>query len=114
MDKHYLTPLFMPESIAVIAGKLDHPDGQTPQAVALAAALRAQRFSGILDQGHAVVAAGGEDGVEIGALAFWTYIAPARWRIWRRRGPIWPSLRCPTKSWPMLWKLPAASSAVRR
>ena len=41
MDKHYLTPLFMPESIAVIAGKLDHPDGQTPQAVALAAALRA-------------------------------------------------------------------------
>ena len=48
MDKHYLTPLFMPESIAVIAGKLDHPDGQTPQAVALAAALRAQRFSGTL------------------------------------------------------------------
>ncbi len=48
MDKHYLTPLFMPESIAVIAGKLDDPDNQTAQGAALAAALRAQRFAGNL------------------------------------------------------------------
>ncbi len=48
MDKHYLTPLFMPESIAVIAGKLDDPNEQTTQAVALCEALRAQRFNGTL------------------------------------------------------------------
>ncbi|MEI8157584.1 MAG: bifunctional acetate--CoA ligase family protein/GNAT family N-acetyltransferase [Burkholderiales bacterium] len=48
MDKHYLTPLFTPESIVVFAGRLDEPDTQTAQAVALIEALRAQRFSGTL------------------------------------------------------------------
>jgi acetyltransferase len=48
MDKHYLTPLFTPESIVVFAGRLDEPDTQTAQAVALIEALRAQRFTGTL------------------------------------------------------------------
>ncbi len=46
MDKHYLTPLFSPESIVVFAG---HPeDAALPgsHAAALHQALRAQRFSG--------------------------------------------------------------------
>ena len=48
MDKHYLTPLFSPESIVV----LSHPAeaGETPSALnqALLEALKAQRFSGTL------------------------------------------------------------------
>ena len=48
MDKHYLTPLFLPETIAVFAGKTDDPDSQIPQARALINALTAQRFSGNL------------------------------------------------------------------
>ncbi len=48
MDKHYLTPLFSPQSIVVFAGRLDAPDTQTAQAVALSEALRAQRFLGTL------------------------------------------------------------------
>ena len=48
MDKHYLTPLFCPESIAVFAGQADAPESLTPQALALHAALRAQRYTGIL------------------------------------------------------------------
>ena len=48
MDKHYLTPLFCPESIAVFAGQADQPETLTPHAVALHASLRAQRYSGLL------------------------------------------------------------------
>lgn len=48
MDKHYLTPLFSPESIVVFAGQVDDPVTQTTQAKALQQALRAQRFSGTL------------------------------------------------------------------
>jgi len=48
MDKHFLTPLFSPESIVVFAGVADDPASQTPQARALREALRAQRFSGTL------------------------------------------------------------------
>ena len=48
MDKHYLTPLFTPESVVVFAGRLDEPNTQTAQAVALIEALRAQRFTGTL------------------------------------------------------------------
>ncbi len=48
MDKHFLTPLFSPSSIAVFAGKADDPDSQTMQARALHQALRAQRFAGTL------------------------------------------------------------------
>jgi acetyltransferase len=48
MDKHYLTPLFTPESVVVFAGRLDEPDTQTSQAQALIEALRAQRFTGTL------------------------------------------------------------------
>ncbi|MEO8808599.1 MAG: acetate--CoA ligase family protein, partial [Burkholderiaceae bacterium] len=48
MDKHYLTPLFSPESIIVFAGPSDDPTSQTPHARALHQALRAQRYSGTL------------------------------------------------------------------
>ena len=48
MDKHFLTPLFSPSSIAVFIGKADDPSTQTPQAQALNRALRAQRFAGTL------------------------------------------------------------------
>jgi acetyltransferase len=48
MDKHYLTPLFAPESIVVFAGQADDPGAQTTHARALHAALRAQRYSGRL------------------------------------------------------------------
>src|SRR4051794_29431977 len=47
MEKHYLTPLLEPASVAVFAGRAD-PDSQTSQGRALHAALRAQRFSGTL------------------------------------------------------------------
>ena len=48
MDKHYLTPLFSPESIVVFAGQAHDPATQTSQAKALHEALRAQRYSGTL------------------------------------------------------------------
>ncbi len=48
MDKHFLTPLFTPDSVVVFAGRADSPDTQTPQALALLDALRAQRFTGTL------------------------------------------------------------------
>ena len=46
MDKHYLTPLFQPDTIAVFVGNHDDPDGQTAHARNLTAALTAQRFTG--------------------------------------------------------------------
>ncbi|MEZ5665239.1 MAG: GNAT family N-acetyltransferase, partial [Burkholderiaceae bacterium] len=48
MDKHYLSPLFLPESIAVFAGPKDSPDPRFAQAQAVSATLRAQRFAGQL------------------------------------------------------------------
>ena len=48
MDKHFLTPLFTPTSIVVLAGKVDDPESQTSQARALHAALVAQHFTGTL------------------------------------------------------------------
>ena len=48
MDKHFLTPLFNPDSVVVFAGRLDDPTTQTSQGVALIAAIRAQRFTGTL------------------------------------------------------------------
>jgi acetyltransferase len=48
MDKHYLTPLFSPESIVVFAGQPDDPASHTAHAKALREALRAQRYSGTL------------------------------------------------------------------
>ncbi|AVS62247.1 GNAT family N-acetyltransferase [Paracidovorax avenae] len=48
LDKHYLTPLFAPSSIAVLAGRADAPETLTPAARALHEALRAQRFTGTL------------------------------------------------------------------
>jgi acetyltransferase len=48
MDRHYLTPLFSPESIVVFAGHADEPASQTAWSRALSDALRAQRFSGTL------------------------------------------------------------------
>ncbi|MBT0571581.1 bifunctional acetate--CoA ligase family protein/GNAT family N-acetyltransferase [Curvibacter sp. CHRR-16] len=48
MDKHFLTPLFSPKTIAVFTGSKDRAAEQTPQARALAAALKAQTFQGKL------------------------------------------------------------------
>ena len=48
MDKHFLTPLFSPQSIVVFAGKVDAPDSQTLHAQALHQSLVAQRFTGTL------------------------------------------------------------------
>ncbi len=48
MDKHYLTPLFTPESIVVFAGGTESTDGQSAHALALKQALQGQRFSGSL------------------------------------------------------------------
>ncbi|MDB5868561.1 MAG: GCN5-related N-acetyltransferase [Polaromonas sp.] len=48
MDKHYLTPLFAPESIVVFAGQADDPDSLTPRARVLQQALGAQRYTGTL------------------------------------------------------------------
>ena len=48
LDKHYLTPLFTPSSVVVLAGRADATETLTPQAAALHAALRAQRYSGTL------------------------------------------------------------------
>ena len=48
MDKHYLTSLFSPESIVVMAGRVDDPSSQTRHGRALCAALRAQPYGGQL------------------------------------------------------------------
>ncbi len=48
MDKHFLTSLFSPGSIAVFAGKPDDPESHSPQARALHQSLTAQRYSGKL------------------------------------------------------------------
>ena len=48
MDKHYLTPLFQPDTVAVFAGNHEDPASQIPHARTLCAALTAQRFSGTL------------------------------------------------------------------
>jgi acetyltransferase len=48
MDKHYLTPLFAPESIVVFAGQADDPDSLSPRARVLHQALRAQKYTGTL------------------------------------------------------------------
>lgn len=48
MDKHYLTPLFSPESIVVFAGDDQRPDSQTAHARALLAELGRHGFAGPL------------------------------------------------------------------
>lgn len=48
MDKHYLTPLFSPDSIVVFAGRAGDATPQTSHGKAVADALRAQRYSGTL------------------------------------------------------------------
>jgi acetyltransferase len=48
MDKHYLSPLFAPQSILVFAGATDDPESHTPQAKQLIANLKAQTFKGTL------------------------------------------------------------------
>ena len=48
MDKHYLTPLFAPQSIVVFAGNAQDASTQTSQAKALHAALGAQTYTGNL------------------------------------------------------------------
>ncbi len=48
MDKHYLTPLFAPSSVIVLAGHPDAPDTLTPQSQILHQALRASGYTGTL------------------------------------------------------------------
>jgi acetyltransferase len=48
MDKHFLSSLFSPGSIAVFAGKPEEPETQTSQARALHQALTAQHYAGRL------------------------------------------------------------------
>lgn len=48
MDKHYLTPLFSPQSIVVFAGNTDDVSGHTVQARQVTEALNAQSFKGTL------------------------------------------------------------------
>jgi acetyltransferase len=48
MDKHYLAPLFAPQSILVFAGPTDSEEGHTPQARQVTANLKAQGFKGTL------------------------------------------------------------------
>jgi acetyltransferase len=48
MDKHYLTSLFAPQSIVVLAGDAKSPETLTPQGRILHQALRAQRYQGTL------------------------------------------------------------------
>ncbi len=48
MDKHYLTPLFAPSSVIVLAGNGEAPETLTPQARTLHQALRAHPYSGEL------------------------------------------------------------------
>ncbi len=48
MEKHYLTSLLAPESVVVFAGPADDAESRTPQASAVHAALRAQRYTGTL------------------------------------------------------------------
>ena len=48
MDKHYLSPLFAPQSILVFAGATDAAEGHTAQALQLAENLKAQTFKGTL------------------------------------------------------------------
>ena len=48
MDKHYLTPLFSPQTIVVFAGNIDDPAAHVAQARLLTQALKAQNFKGTL------------------------------------------------------------------
>ncbi len=48
MDKHFLTPLFAPQSVVVFAGQAESADELTSQAKMLHQALRAQRYNGTL------------------------------------------------------------------
>ena len=48
MDKHYLSPLFAPQSILVFAGPTDSEDGHTSQARQLAENIKAQTYQGEL------------------------------------------------------------------
>ena len=48
MDKHFLSSLFAPGTIAVFVGNHDQPDTQTPQARTLYQSITAQRFAGKL------------------------------------------------------------------
>ena len=46
MDKHYLTPLFSPNSIVVFAGKVDDPDSQTGYGRSITDQIRNSGFAG--------------------------------------------------------------------
>lgn len=50
MDKHYLTPLFDPESIILFTGSESDPAGQVSHAQALLASFRAQGFRGAVTE----------------------------------------------------------------
>jgi acetyltransferase len=48
MDKHYLTPLFAPESVVVFTGRADGPASRSTLGATIDEALRAQRYRGEL------------------------------------------------------------------
>ncbi|MEY4753392.1 MAG: hypothetical protein RJA44_1067 [Pseudomonadota bacterium] len=48
MDRHFLTPLFSPDSIVVFVGHSDDPQQMTPQARALVRELRSHSYEGTL------------------------------------------------------------------
>nr|WP_315466235.1 bifunctional acetate--CoA ligase family protein/GNAT family N-acetyltransferase [uncultured Rhodoferax sp.] len=48
MEKHYLSPLFTPQSVIVFAGQVDAPEQLPPQARMLVGALQAQTFTGLI------------------------------------------------------------------
>ena len=48
MDKHYLNPLFLPESIVVFAGPPDQPEARTAQGRILESSLNAAGYKGLL------------------------------------------------------------------
>jgi hypothetical protein len=93
MDKHFLSSLFSPGSIAVFAGKPEDPESQTPQARVLHQAITAQHYTG--------------------KLVFLDVHASGTWPTWPTPMPIWPSLRCHPTRCRQHWRLPGASNASR-
>ena len=82
MDKHYLTPLFTPQSIVVFAGEHDDPSSQTPQAAMLHETLRAQEFKGTLQflstKASGTLADLAQSKADLAIIA-----QPPRWNWWR-------------------------------
>ena len=95
MDRHYLAPLFSPQSVVVFAGRLDDPAGLSPQARALHDALRAQHFAGTLQF------------LDVRTSGTLADLAQTRADLGHHRAAA-------RRTWPPRWRSPAASAAARR